>query len=369
MIVAQLLPSIRRAGAESVVALLCKGLAEAGVETHLVVIGGRRVDYADELIKHKVKVHFLGLHNDQAKFYRLDIQRRIRNGLLSFLGELRPDILHCHLPHGLIWASGAASRLGLKTFYTIHGIDPAMSEPGLRAWWHRGEFRRAVKVSNCRVLAVSKSAARHMESGLGWAPHSIEVQSNPLDLQKWQSGVDSKSPESLTVIMVGTLYQLKRVNIGIEALKILGASWPGVRLVIVGDGPERRKMEELVGSLGLSDLVSFLGVRQDIPELLRTAGVMWLLSEREGMPMVLLEAMASGLPVIATDVPGINELIAPGGNGLLVPLDDPLAVAETTRRLWGDPQLAEALKTGGTTFVKQFELSAIVSQHLKRYTN
>jgi len=166
---------------------------------------------------------------------------------------------------------------------------------------------------------------------------------------------------------VGTLYPLKRVHIGIQALKILSAAFPEITLDIAGDGPERPHLEALTRSLGIEPRVSFLGVRRDIPQLLRAAEVLWLLSEREGMPMTMLEAMASGVPVVATDKPGTNEFIRDGDNGLLVPLDDPQAVAEATSRIWRDTQLSARLRENGLTYVKQFDLPNIVNQHLEHY--
>ncbi len=365
MVVAQLLPSMRRAGAESVVALLCQGLAEAGVEVHLVVAGGR-FEYADELTDARINLHLLHLYEGPIRFYRFDIHRRISKSLLAFLGQLRPEVLHCHLSHSLIWASPAAARLGLKTFYTIHG-NPAINGRGLKAWWRRREFVRAVRTSRCRLLAVSKSAARHMEDGLGLAAQSIAVQPNPIDLEKWQPPLTAIISNPFGVIMVGTLYHLKRVHIAIQVLNILSTAFPEARLEIAGDGPERANLEELVRSLGLQERVSFLGVRRDIPELLKEAGVLWLLSEREGMPMVMLEAMASGVPVVATDKPGTNEFIRDGDNGLLVPQDDHQAVAAATSRIWRDTHLRERLRANGLTYVRQFGLPNIVQQHLAHY--
>ncbi len=309
---------MRRAGAESVVALLCQGLASAGVEVHLVVVGGR-FDYAEELKHQRIQIHLLRLFDGPVKFYRLDIQWRIRNSLRTFLGGLRPDILHCHLPHALIWAAAAAAKWSLKTFYTIHGSDPAMIGRGLKDWWRKREFIWAIRASRCVLMAVSKSAAHHMEKGLGLPPHSILVQPNPIDLARWKPAFSSESQQRPKVIMVGTLYPIKRVHVGIQGLKMLTAAFPEAEMDIVGDGPERPRLGELARSLGLEERVSFLGVRRDLHEFLQAADVIWLLSEREGMPMVMLEAMASGVPVVAADRPGTNEFVRDGENGLLVP--------------------------------------------------
>jgi glycosyltransferase involved in cell wall biosynthesis len=255
-------------------------------------------------------------------------------------------------------------QFGIENFYTIHNIDPAMHSQGLKAWWRRKEFARAVKNSQCRMLAVSRSAADSIANGIGLDRNAISVPGNPIDLNKWQP---PNNPLPSKIIMIATLKNYKRVHIGIQAVKILSGTFPAARLEIVGDGPERANLEELVRSLGLQERVSFLGVRRDIPELLKVSGILWLLSEREGMPMVMLEAMASGVPVVATDKPGTNEFVRDGDNGLLVPLDDPQAVAEATSRIWLDTHLRERLRANGLIYVKQFALPNIVKQHLAHY--
>jgi glycosyltransferase involved in cell wall biosynthesis len=365
MKVVQVLPSMRRAGAESVVAMLSRGLAEAGHESHLVVISNR-FEYERELKRSNVKIHVLGLLDGRLRFFQRLKRYQIEQKLYHVFKSIEPDILHTHLSHSLLWAAPAIKTLGLTCFYTSHGIDPTLRGDGYRNRWRRTEFIEAVMSTRCRLLAVSNSCAKQLERNLGPDIGTVGTQPNPVDLERFHPGTTPPSSLSPVVFMIGTLYEVKRVRIGIRAVAAL-KSLPGLHLRVVGDGPERRSMGEMVEALDCASRVEFLGLREDVPELLRSANILWLLSEREGMPMVALEAMASGVPVIATDVSGTNELIQDGINGLLVPLDNPNAVADATLRLLRDPTLVCYIAEGGLRTARRFNLQAVVKQHLRRY--
>ncbi|MBF0367846.1 MAG: glycosyltransferase family 4 protein [Magnetococcales bacterium] len=368
--IAQILPTMRRAGAESVVAALCRGLAalgggEGGVEVHLVVVG-HRFDYAEELAGSGVHCHFLDLYQGPVRFYRWDIHRRIRRKLGAFLGSLQSDIVHFHLAHGLQWGGEAALAGGARIFYTAHGMDPMLASTHWRARWRRRGFIRGVQQSRCRLLAVSANVALHLAKGLEIPAKTVTIQPNPIDLERWPGIRATPSAPPHQAIMVGTLYPLKRVDVGIRAVAAWSEEEP-LRLIVVGDGSERDNLESLARAQGVSDRVTFLGVRRDVPEQMAKAGVAWLLSEREGMPMAALEAMASGVPLIATDVPGTRELIQEGVNGLLVPLDDPQAVVAATRKLQERPELLNRIISGGAATVSQYGLPQVAQRHLELY--
>ncbi|MEW6107747.1 MAG: glycosyltransferase [Nitrospirota bacterium] len=365
MKIAFLLPSMRRAGAESVVANLSRGCAKAGHEVHLVIVGGL-FEYKEELENTSVQIHCLNLYEGLIRYYQQLLRRRIKNRLVDFFIRLRPDILHCHLSHSLIMAGPAIKKCGLRTIYTFHGIEPAFTRNDWISRWRSYELIRTIKSTHCSLLAVSSEAARSAEKGLGLSAGSIAIQPNPIDLDYWKPLSNIKEQPLPTAIMVGTLYPLKMVHIGIQAIKKIN-SHLNFALTIVGDGTERSNLEKLSHALAIEDRVEFLGVRRDVRKLLQEVGVMWLLSEREGMPIAVLEAMAVGLPVIATNVSGTRELIEDGKNGILVPIGDAQAVANATLQLWKDEDLRERIIREGRDSVKRYSLDIIVKQHVERY--
>ena len=367
--IAMILPSMRRAGAESVTATLCQSLVSEGMDVHLVVIGNR-FDYRKTLTGKGIHLHFLDLYQGSIRFYRQDLHWRIRRKLFKFFLYLKPDIAHFHLSHALIWGGAAAHAAGAKVFYTAHGLDPALLANDGISRWRRWTFARAVQHSHCHLLAVSSSIAQQLSLGLN-RNDPVDVQPNPLENNLWQSNQQPKEDNKNIhpqIIMVGTLYPLKRVHIGLLALqRLIHTSTLPFNLWIVGDGPERSNLETMAQQLALGDRVSFLGVRDDIPALLAQADVAWLLSEREGMPMAALEAMASGVPLVATNVPGTQALVQHEFNGLLVPLDDPEAVAHTTQRIEQEETLRQHIVNGGIKTAHGCDATVIAHQHLHHY--
>ena len=127
---------------------------------------------------------------------------------------------------------------------------------------------------------------------------------------------------------------------------------PEARLVIAGDGPLKNELQFQIEELGLRDAVKLLGNRRDIPELLKIFNLFALSSLREGFPVVLLEAMAAGKPVVSSDVDGNAELVINDETGLIVPSGNPQASAEAIERLAGDRQKAEIMGINGRKRVK-----------------
>lgn len=144
-------------------------------------------------------------------------------------------------------------------------------------------------------------------------------------------------PEGTTVVgAVANLRPVKGLDIFLQAAGLLRSCAPAARFVVVGDGPERRRLEHLCQALGLSERVSFLGKREDVPELLPGFDVGVLPSRSESFSNALIEYLAAGLPVVCTDVGGCREAVEDGTNGFVVPEGDPAALAEGIARALGD---------------------------------
>ena len=144
------------------------------------------------------------------------------------------------------------------------------------------------------------------------------------------------------LLFVGRLAPQKGVNILLHALSRLPAGW---RLRIAGDGPERGRLAALAASLGIVDRVVFLGwtQRDELPALYRSADVFVFPSYDEGMPNVVLEALASGLPIVATRIAGNNQLVVDGVNGMLIPPGDPIAFAKALEPVLNDARLRQEM--------------------------
>src|SRR5205823_1941917 len=156
-----------------------------------------------------------------------------------------------------------------------------------------------------------------------------------------------RSPVRGRILMVGRLASPKRPDLALRALAALRAAIPEAELHVVGDGSLRLQAERLAAKLGLAEAVRFLGHREDVPELLAASECALLASDYEGCPLTVVEAMAAGVPVAATDAGGTGELVPPGSTGELGPLGDAEALALALERVLGDPGRAAELGAEG----------------------
>jgi glycosyltransferase involved in cell wall biosynthesis len=201
-----------------------------------------------------------------------------------------------------------------------------------------------------RYLAVSESVRRHLVDDLHWPPGKIEVVPNavrmdpaivtPATALTLRDHIVGRQGTPL-VLVPARLHEQKGHRYLFSAL----AEVPHVHVALAGQGPERDALETLAHELGIESRVSFLGHRDDIPELLAASDLVVLPSLYEGLPISLLEAMAAAKPVIATRIGGTDELVTSGYDGLLVEPRDSHALAQAMKTLLSDPERARQLAT------------------------
>ncbi len=224
--------------------------------------------------------------------------------------------------------AGVPVRIGSR-----RELNPDKS--GSQIFLQRQAYRCATK-----VVANSPAAARVLQQE-GLATGSIAVIPNGIDASRFQPRDAGRTRR--IVVTVANLRPEKSHETVIAAAAALRDTHPDVRFQFVGDGPRRRRLETLVRDRGLDDRIVFLGHREDVPALLAGADLFVLASRSEAFPNGAIEAMAAGLPVVATAVGGLLDLIDDGRTGVLVPPDDPPALASALRRVLDDPAAAAAL--------------------------
>ena len=174
------------------------------------------------------------------------------------------------------------------------------------------------------------------------------------------------SRTSLVLGFVGRLVMIKDVETLLRAFKVVQGKIKNAVLLVVGDGPVREKMMSLAKSLGVSGGVTFLGWRHDLPTLYRTMDIFLLSSRNEGTPVSVIEAMAAGLPVVATNVGGVPDLVKHEHSGLLVPAGNPAALAEAVFRLAGDTHTRIAMGREGRNIARARYTSERLVQDVDR---
>jgi glycosyltransferase involved in cell wall biosynthesis len=200
------------------------------------------------------------------------------------------------------------------------------------------------------VIAVSNAVAEHARR-MGGHSTRVTVIPNGVDTSLFYPKPDRRSIGP-TVIFVGRLVTNKGPETLIRAAPTVLACHPQARFVLVGDGPLRARLQKQVHQLGIEHAVQFLGTRHDVPQLMREAALFVRPSSLEGMPLTVLEAMASALPVVATPVGGTPQVLQDGVNGLLVPVDDSTELANAIVKLLDDRSLAEDMGRRGRELVE-----------------
>jgi glycosyltransferase involved in cell wall biosynthesis len=205
-------------------------------------------------------------------------------------------------------------------------------------------------------------------------PERILVIHNGVDVRSFSlpRGAFRRSegiPAECTVITtVGRLDTQKGLPYLLEAAELVTRGHPEVRFLVVGEGPRRGDLVRHRDRLGLTERVWFLGFRTDVPQILADSDVFVLPSLWEGLPIALLEAMAAGLPVVATDVPGVTEVVTDGETGLVVPGKDVGALAGALSRLLDDPDLRLGLARAGRRKVEEeFGWEKVVATTMSLY--
>jgi len=280
--------------------------------------------------------------------------RRFGRDALAEIGRYDPDVLHFHTnPRDLGLGILAGRRSSCALVFTDHlvRIRPDDYSPYAR-FLLRASYRRLYR--RFHVISVGPSVARaNHDAGFLDPSRKHLLLENQVDLDRFRPpGAADPDRAPLEVIYVGRINHVKGIDTLIRAFGRLGVE-EAVRLVLVGpdstDGAMRRLADECVDP-PLD--VEFLGPRSDVPELLRRAAIGVLPSRREGQPLALQEQMATGLAVIASDIPEIADLVSDGVNGLLVPVDDADALAAALRMLLQDPDLREHLGNAARKFVE-----------------
>ena len=286
------------------------------------------------------------------------------------------DIVHAHyaVPHAtaayladqIIRADTNLSRL--RTVTTLHGTDITLvgSDPS---------YRRVVAFSIAQshgVTAVSESLRRDTISTLG-IQREIRVIPNFLDGSEYRRLVDPGmrahlAPEGQAIVLhVSNFRPVKRVGIVFDVFQAIRRERPA-RLVLIGDGPDRPALEDRVARAGLSAEVTFVGERQDLVTWLSAADLLLLPSAQESFGLAALEAMACEVPVVASRVGGLPEVISDGETGFLCADGDVDAMAARGLQVLGDPALSSRIgKAAARVVAERYETDIVVPQYERYY--
>jgi glycosyltransferase involved in cell wall biosynthesis len=291
--------------------------------------------------------------------------------LVRFLRDARCEIVHTHSSKAGILGRVAARLAGVPVVvHTVHGwsFRPGQSPLVFRSYvWLERLCARW-----CRALVVVAEAdrAEGLTLGIGRPEKYVLIRSG-IEIETYRDVGLTRAearrrigvPED--VFVVGSVGRLSCQKAPLDLLKAFAGvarERPDARLVMVGDGPLRREFEVAMERAGLQERVHLLGLRRDVPELLRAFDVFALASRWEGLPRVFPQAMAAGLPIVATRVDGAADAIASGESGWLVDVGDVAGMAHRLLELAADPARARAMGMAGLRRVEEFSATRMVGQ-------
>ena len=314
----------------------------------------------DELRAAGVRVHGLGRDSTLAVWSWWPLVRLLR--------DERIDVLHSHKFGSNVWAA-ALAPLARVPVLVAHEHTWSFEGQPLRRFLDRELIARSSEA----FLAVSREDRRRMIEVERIPPDAVTFVPNGIDpvpagdggRVRRELGIEARTPVAGAVAV---LRPQKALDVLLRAVAALTGEFPALRVLVAGEGPERAALEALAAELGVADRVTLLGQRSDVPDLLAALDMAVSSSSFEGTPLAMMEYMDAGLPVVATRVGGVPDLIDDGVHGLLVEPGDPASLAAAMAELLRDPERARAMgERGRERRRSEFSIEATVRRLERLY--
>lgn len=354
MKILHVITTLQTGGAEKLMVDLLPRLKHSGVEVDLCVFDGERTSFRNELEATGVKVYDFGVGNSVYNPLNILRLRKLMRGY---------DIVHTHNYSPQLFATFGKHK-NQKLITTEHNSSNRRRSKKLFKYIDRLMYK---KYDHVICIAESTESALNQFVGAGVVPTSV-VQ-NGVDVHKFATAEASQALEQLApgskkIIMVAGFRWEKDQDTLIRSLVHLPQEF---HLFLVGDGVRRNELENLVKELKLDTRVHFLGVRNDIPQLLHASDYIIMSSHFEGLSLSSVEGMSVGKPFIASDVPGLREVTT--GAGILFPHQDHKTLAETITTLDSTPEMYNTIARQCSTRAKQYDINNMVKGYLDVYIN
>lgn len=338
-----------------VVAHLARGFLARGHDAGITCIE-ERGRLGEELVAEGVRVSIVPAPGRRTILFP--------TALTDWFRTLRPDVVHVH-SGAWLKAARAARKAGVpRIVYTAHGLFEYDQ-------WHRPLLERWAAHYTDAVVAVSEPLRIHLKA-TGLRAEQILVIPNGMDVHAFQPGPRSGvvrdrfrlRGNAFVIGHVARFTPVKNHNLLIDAFARVTAAEPRAFLAMIGDGPMRPAVQQRVQSLGLSDRVGFFGMASELPDIYRDFDLFVLPSLSEQTSISILEAMATGLPIVATAVGGTSDLLDNGRAGRLVPSQDVASLASAIIHLMNDTSAGRALgESARNRVMTQYALKIMIDRY------
>ena len=349
-------------GAEAVILNLSRTLNEASHQSILGVFSNSsqpNLQLHERAQKEDIESHLIACNGQ--------IDRSVPQAIRELARRTGADVVHAHGYKADVYAYLAMRNSSTPTVSTCH------------TWYDNdlvvrlyGMLDRLVLRGYSGIVAVSNDVRQRL-LGSGVSERKIRIIRNGIDLRPFQTNSLSQQAHNgtdrpLSVGLVGRLSQEKGVDLFLRAAAEVLLELPHTRFFVVGDGPDRAKLEALIETLGIRASSYLLGRRDDMPAFYKSLDILVSASHQEGLPIALLEGMASGLPLVATAVGSVPALVQNDRTGILVPANNVNVLATAISSLIQKPKLRERLGTAAKTLIaEEYSASRMTSDYLSLY--
>ena len=355
MKVLHIITSLYTGGAEKLLIDSIPIYKQKGIDVYLLLLNGNETPFYKQLKSKNITLYKLTKGNI----------RKVYNPLLTF--QIIPylkkyDIIHVHLFPALYWTALAKylSRSKVKLVFTEHSTNnKRITKKGVWRLLDKLVYKQYNKIGTI-TSEVDTVIKTHLET----TSDKFRVINNGIDISQYSNakGCEKEDKNSKVIIQVASFSKPKDQPTLIRALQYLPQN---IVVQFIGDGVLRKQCEQLVDTLGLSDRISFLGVRTDVPTLLKSADIVVMSSNYEGLSLSMIEGMASGNPLVASAVPGLKDIVS--GTGLLFEKGNERDLAEKIMSLLNDDELYKKIALQCSNKAKQYDINTMVDKYIELY--
>lgn len=338
-----------------------KWFKDKGYEVHVASNGNEYIPYVDK----KFNLPF-----DRNPFKATNIKSY--NELKDIINKNEYELIHCHTPiAGVLTrlASKKARKNGTKVLYTVHGFH---------------FYKGGSKLNWIIFYPIEKWLARYVDCIITINEHDYNLTKEKkfkckdirlvngvgVDLERFNPiNMESKdrlrknlgyNKEDFILVYVAELNENKNQDMAIKAMNILKDIIPNIKLLLVGEGVSKEGYLREIDTLGLNDKVILLGHRKDVNDLLKLSDIAISTSKREGLPRNIMEAMATGVPIVVTNCRGNSDLIEDGSNGYIVDINDDKGLATRIKKIYDNPNISKDFGESSLKKVKLYELPKVL---------
>ena len=348
--VAIVLPYFALGGAETMVSRLASNINLDKIDVEVICIYGNPQNnrLENSILNSEVKIKYIG----KSKGFSLSAVYKLWKELSSY----HPTVVHTHLS-ACVYCTPWVLGHNVKMLHTIHSTPKfELIKPKKKIMSIMYRIGKAIPVAISKEIQDMMTEEYKLRS-------EAELIYNPVDLDKFYK--NNEKHKGICLVTAGRLSKEKNQKMLVDAIKVLCQKYENLSLTILGDGPLKNELENYVEDKGLSDIIHLEGNVANVEEYFSKSDIFVLSSSYEGLPLVILEAMAAKLPIVSTDVGGIKDIVT--NNGLLVESENTDALVNVLEKVIEDKDLREELGNNSFENVQVFDSSIIADQYVQLY--